>query len=276
MRTDFEDISYEEQAGVAYVTLNRPTKYNAISQTMRTELKEVWAALRRRDAVRCVVLSAAGDKAFCTGIDRDFIAGGPPVGEDGEEQLQGFGSTPFMFDDPVGDVGPKTNDLWKPVIGAVNGMACGGAFYMLGECDFLIAAESATFFDPHVTAGMAAAFEPIQMLNKMPFPEIVRLTLMGSHERMSSGRAHQIGLVSEVVPGEGLREAAQWAAEAIASAPALAVQATLRALWNGLEHSRSQSLAMAYSYIAMGSSNKSLAEGQAAFSSGKRIVPKIR
>ena len=276
MRTDFEDISYEEQAGVAYVTLNRPTKYNAISQTMRTELKEVWAALRRHDAVRCVVLSAAGEKAFCTGIDRDFIAGGPPVGEDGEEQLQGFGSTPFMFDDPVGDVGPKTNDLWKPVIGAVNGMACGGAFYMLGECDFLIAAESATFFDPHVTAGMAAAFEPIQMLNKMPFPEIVRLTLLGSHERMSSARAREIGLVSEVVPGEGLREAAQWAAEAIASAPALAVQATLRALWNGLEHSRSQSLAMAYSYIAMGSSNKSLAEGQAAFSSGKRIVPKIR
>lgn len=144
MRTDFEDITYEEANGVAYVTLNRPTKYNSITQTMRDELKEVWAGLRRHDAVRCVVLSAAGEKAFCTGIDRDFIAGGPPVGEDGEEQLQGFGSTPFMFDDPVGDVGPKTNDLWKPVIGAVNGMACGGAFYMLGECDFLIAAEHST------------------------------------------------------------------------------------------------------------------------------------
>jgi enoyl-CoA hydratase/carnithine racemase len=273
---DFETLAYEERNGVAYVTLNRPAKYNAISQTMRDELKEVWATLRRRDAVKCVVLSGAGDKAFCTGIDRDFIADGPPVGEDGEEQLAGFGSTPFMFDDPVGDVGPKTNDLWKPVIGAINGMACGGAFYMLGECDFLIAAEHATFFDPHVTAGMAAAYEPIQMLNKMPFPEIVRLTLLGSYERMSSNRAREIGLVSEVVPGEGLREASQWAAEAIASAPALAVQATLRALWAGLEHSRSQSLAMAYSYIAMGSSNKALAEGQAAFASGKRIVPKIR
>jgi enoyl-CoA hydratase/carnithine racemase len=276
MRTDFEDITYEETNGVAYVTLNRPAKYNSITQTMRDELKEVWAGLRRHDAVRCVVLSGAGDKAFCTGIDRDFIADGPPVGEDGEEQLQGFGSTPFMFDDPVGDVGPKTNDLWKPVIGAVNGMACGGAFYMLGECDFLIATENATFFDPHVTAGMAASYEPIQMINKMPFPEIARLTLLGSYERMSAGRAREIGLVSEVVPSEGLREAAQWAAEAIASAPALAVQATLRALWAGLEHSRSQSLALAYSYIAMGSSNKSLAEGQAAFASGKRIVPKIR
>jgi enoyl-CoA hydratase/carnithine racemase len=273
---DFEAITYEESGGVAFVTLNRPEKYNAINQPMRNELKEVWAALRRRDAVRCIVLIGAGDKAFCTGIDREFMAAGPPVGEDGEEQLAGFGSTPFMFDDPVGDVGPKTNDLWKPVIGAVNGMACGGAFYMLGECDFLIAAEHATFFDPHVTAGMAASFEPIQMINKMPFPELVRLTLLGSYERMSAGRAREIGLVTEVVPGAELRSAAEWAASAIASAPALAVQATLRALWAGLEHSRSQALALAYSYVAMGTSNKSLAEGQAAFASGTRITPRIR
>ena len=55
-------------------------------------------------------------------------------------------------------------DLWKPVIAAVQGMACGGAFYMLGEVEFIIAADDAVFFDPHVTYGMTAAFEPMQML----------------------------------------------------------------------------------------------------------------
>ena len=81
---------------------------------------------------------------------------------------------PWHFDDPGENIGPKSNDLWKPVIAAVNGMACGGAFYILGEVDFVIAAEHATFFDPHVTFGMTSCFESMHMLQKMPFHEIMR------------------------------------------------------------------------------------------------------
>ena len=91
------------------------------------------------------------------------------------------------------------------MIAAVNGMACGGAFYMLGEVEFVIAAEHATFFDPHVTYGMTAAFEPMHMLQKMPFHEIMRLSLLGNHERLSAKRAYEIGLVSEVVPADELQ-----------------------------------------------------------------------
>ena len=91
-----------------------------------------------------------------------------------------------MYDDPGRDVGPKTRDLWKPVVAAVQGIACGGAFYMLGEVEFIIASDDAVFFDPHVTYGMTAAFEPMQMLSKMPFPEIMRMSLLGAHERMSA------------------------------------------------------------------------------------------
>lgn len=65
-------------------------------------------------------------------------------------------------------------------------MACGGAFYLLGECEFIIASDDAVFFDPHVTYGMTAAFEPVQMLSKMPLQEIMRLSLLGAHERMSA------------------------------------------------------------------------------------------
>lgn len=272
MRTDFDTLLCEEADGVARVTLNRPDVHNAFDSTMQLELKELWTGLRRHDDVRCVVLTGAGEKAFCTGIDRTETMGGEE-----RERNVGSGSTPFMFDDPGDDIGPKTNDLWKPVIAAVNGMACGGAFYMLGEVDFIVAVEDATFFDPHVTYGMTAAFEPIHMLQKMPFHEIMRLSLLGNHERMSAQRAHQVGLVSELASDlDDLREKADWAAAAIASAPPLAVQGTLRAIWMGLEHTREQALREAYAYIGLGTSQDSIAEGQARFAKGERIDWRLR
>ena len=83
-------------------------------------------------------------------------------------------------------------------------MACGGAFYLLGEVEFIIAAEHATFFDPHVTYGMTAVFEPILMSHRMPFGELARMTLLGNHERMTAERACEIGLVSQVASAGGL------------------------------------------------------------------------
>jgi enoyl-CoA hydratase/carnithine racemase len=269
----FDTLLYEEADGVAWVTLNRPEVHNAFNVRMQHELRDLWRGLRRNDDVRCVVLTGAGDKAFCTGIDRAETMGE----QSGDaESIVGSGSTPFMFDDPGDNIGPKSNDLWKPVIAAVNGMACGGAFYMLGEVEFIVAADHATFFDPHVTYGMTAAFEPIHMLQKMPFHEIMRLSLLGNHERLSAERAHQIGLVSEVVPGAELRERVQWAAGAIASAPPLAIEGTVRAIWAGLEHTRSQALSQAYAYIGLGTNQDSIRQGQEMFASGRRIDWRLR
>jgi enoyl-CoA hydratase/carnithine racemase len=155
-------------------------------------------------------------------------------------------------------------------------MACGGAFYMLGEVEFLIAADTATFFDPHTTFGQAAVFEPIVMGQRMPLGEIMRLSLLGSHERLSAGRAHQIGLVSEVVPFAELHAASQWAADVIASQPARAVQGTVRSIWMTREMSSLQAVAMGPLLLEAGNTAEGLAEGQASFASGKRITPRIR
>jgi enoyl-CoA hydratase/carnithine racemase len=239
---------------------------------MQRELRELWAMLRTNDDVRCVVLTGSGDKAFCTGLDR---AGIGSVEEQLPGRLPGY-NTPWDFDDPGKSVCPKSNDLWKPVVAAVNGMACGGAFYILGEVDFIIASEHATFFDPHVTYGMPAAFEPINLLHKMPFQEVMRLSLLGAHERMSAERAHQIGLVSEVVPGAELHERARWAAQAIADQPALAIGGTVRALWAGLELSRRQALDLAFLFTNVGTDPALLAAGQERFTSGKRIDWRLR
>jgi enoyl-CoA hydratase/carnithine racemase len=271
--SQYETLLYEERNGVAWVTLNRPEVLNAFNAQMQTELHEVWRSLRSNDAVRCVVLTGAGDKAFCAGIDRTETI---ERREPSARRVVGRRSTPFHFDDPGRYIGPKSNDLWVPVIAAVNGLACAGAFYLLGEVDFIIAAEHATFFDPHVTYGMTATFEPIHMLQKMPFHEVMRMSLLGAHERLSARRAHEIGLVSEVVPLEELPERARWAAETIASQPALAVQGTVRSLWTGKELSRSQALSVAFALVALGSDQASIAEGQQAFASGRRVEWRLR
>ncbi|HLX87126.1 MAG TPA: enoyl-CoA hydratase/isomerase family protein [Acidimicrobiales bacterium] len=278
--SNYESILCEEVDGVAWVTLNRPDVLNAFNLQMQRELKDLWRGLRHNDDVRCVVLTGAGDKAFCVGVDRTETMGDWESAEDAEGALStemGPGSaTPWHMDDPGDNIGPKTNDLWKPVIAAVNGMACGGAFYMLGEVEFIIAAEHATFFDPHVTFGMTSCFESIHMLQKMPFGEIMRIALLGSSERMTAARAHEIGLVSEVVPAAGLHEAAAWAAGEIAKAPAVAIQGTVRALWMARELSRLQALDAGRILIRLGSDPKSLFEGQQSFASGQRVKPRLR
>ncbi len=273
----WETLAYEEtDEGVAIVTLNRPDVYNAFNRAMQQELHDMWRSLRTHDPVRCIVLTGAGEKAFCTGIDRVEQMGGDSSALDTDDHRIGEAGTPFQFDDPGDMIGPKTADLWKPVIGAVNGMACGGAFYLLGETDFLIAAEHATFFDPHVTYGMCATYEPIHMLSKMPFGEVMRMSIMGNHERLSAERAHQIGMVTDVVPAEDLLTESVRVATIVASAPTVAVQGTVRSIWAGLELGRTQALRQGYSFIGLGTNDESLAEGQAAFSTGKRIEWRLR
>ena len=147
----------------------------------------------------------------------------------------------------------------------------------MGEVDFIIATEQATFFDPHVTYGMAAAFEPLQMSGSMPFGELARLTLLGASERMSAQRAHQIGLVSELAADvDDLREKAGWAARAIADSPPLAVQGSLRALWAGRDMGRGQALALGYAFVGLGNSDEALAQGQERFASGARLDWRLR
>ena len=272
--TSFTTITVEidEAAKVAVVTLDRPEAYNAFSPTMQEELKSTWRAFRSDDRVNAIVLTAAGDTSFCVGIDRNEAEF---TNMAGDSRLYGT-SNNFMYDDPGDDLGPKSCDLWKPVICAVNGMACGGAFYMLAESDIIIAADHATFFDPHVTYGMAAVYEPMKMLQHMPLGEVLRMTLLGNHERMSAATAHRIGLVSEVCPADELMERARWVADAIASQPAVGVQASLRSIWTANDLGTKQALSMGPSLLTTGFDMAGMEEGNAAFSSGRRIDPRIR
>ncbi|MFC9911472.1 enoyl-CoA hydratase/isomerase family protein [Streptomyces sp. NPDC127197] len=231
-------ITADKDTGVAVVTLDRPERLNAIDLAMAGELAAVWREFRYDDAVRAVVLTGAGERAFCTGIDRSTEVPQP--------------NSPYMMDDPLLSVGPKANDLWKPVVAAVEGTACGGAFYLLGETEFIVAGTSASFFDPHTTYGMVSAYESMLMAQRMPYGEAARMALMGSAERIGAQRAYDIGLVSELTPpGEALA-AATACATVLAGYPPEAVQGTVRALWAAREAALAPAFAQAPHLIALG------------------------
>jgi enoyl-CoA hydratase/carnithine racemase len=123
---------------------------------------------------------------------------------------------------------------------------------------------------------MTASFEPIHMAGITPFCEIMRLSLLGNHERLSAQRAHEIGMVSEVVPADQLLDAAAWCAERIAAAPKLAIEGTVRAIWGAREFGSRHAVHLGYAYVSMGTSQDSIAEGQKLFASGERIEWRAR
>ncbi|MFF1448539.1 enoyl-CoA hydratase/isomerase family protein [Streptomyces sp. NPDC058274] len=231
-------VSIDKDSGVAVLTLDRPERLNAIDLATAAELAAAWREFRFDDSVRAVVVTGAGERAFCTGIDRGVDVAQP--------------NSPYMMDDPLLAIGPKANDLWKPLIAAVQGMACGGAFYLLGEAEFVVADETATFFDSHTTYGMVSAYESVHMALRMPYGEAARMALMGTAERVSARRAYEVGLVSELTaPGAAL-EAAVHCATVIASYPPGAVQGTVRALWTAREAARAHAFAQAPHLITLG------------------------
>jgi enoyl-CoA hydratase/carnithine racemase len=231
--------------GVMTVTLNRPQVLNAFNDEMCSEFSRLWAQVRSDEAVKAVVLAAAGDRAFCTGVD---------VGE----RLEG--ESPFLDrvhpweerEDPGRQLSPRRNEVWKPVIAAVHGMCAGGAFYWVADCDIVVCSPEATFFDPHVTYGLVAALEPIALRYRMPFSDVIRMALLGLHERMTAERALAIGLVTEIVERPSLLARAQELATVIAGQPPVAVQGTVKALWQSLDLTRAQSLATALMYTQVG------------------------
>src|SRR5262245_41798154 len=149
----YETILVETASdGVATVTLNRPHVLNAFNETMEREFVQLWDEGKVNDAMRAVVLAAAGERAFCTGVDvSERLDSDSPF----LDQCQPWAE----HEDPGRNLSPRRNEVWKPVIAAVHGMCAGGAFYWIADCDIVLCSPEATFFDPHVTYGLVARSE---------------------------------------------------------------------------------------------------------------------
>ncbi|GAA3718978.1 enoyl-CoA hydratase/isomerase family protein [Gordonia hankookensis] len=223
---------------VLTLTLNRPERLNSFTDTMRTEFRQIWDHAREQDDIHVIVLRAAGDRAFSTGMDTregTFIS-----------------DNVFSRRDPGNDLSPKHNGCWKPLICAVHGMVAGGALYWLNEADIIVASDDAQFFDPHVSYGLVAALEPIGLAHRIPIGEVLRMVLLGLDERMSAQRAREIGFVSEIVARQDLWPRADALARRIAAKPPAAIQGSVRAIWESRDTGRSQALATGMSYTSLG------------------------
>ena len=221
----YDHLLVERHGPVGWLINNRPEQLNAMSAQMRDEFAVAWKELDADPEVRVIVHTGEG-RAFQTGVDVTEIA------TDGQGMQR--------YHDSVADwdlhFTAWHQEVWKPVITAVNGICAGGAFHWIADADIVIAASDAQFFDPHVSVGQVVSVEAIGLMRKMPVEAVMRMAFVGRHERMSAQRAFELGMISQIVdPPEQLRAEAQVLAEKIAKNSPAAMRATKKALWGALE-----------------------------------------
>lgn len=221
----YETLIVERHGHVGWLINNRPDVLNAMNNTMRDEFADAWKELDADPQVRVIVHTGNG-RAFQTGVDV------------GELATDGIGMERYRDSMENFDVHFTAwhQQVWKPVICAVNGICAGGGFHWVADSDIVIAASDAQFFDPHVSVGQVVSIEAIGLLRKMPMEAVMRMAMVGRYERMNAQRAYELGMISQIVdPPERLREAAQELAEKVAKNSPAAMRATKKALWGALE-----------------------------------------
>lgn len=220
----YERLVVARSDGIGWLILNRPDAGNAFDALMLDELEAAWADLDADPDVRVIVNTANG-RAFCTGMDVVQVARDKAAMRKHSRRTR----------DAELRISSWHCGVWKPVIAAVNGVCAGGGLHLVADADIVIAAEGATFVDPHVSVGQAVAYEAITLLRKSPMEAITRMTLCGKGERISALRAYELGIVSEVVAPEELTAAAGRLAAAVAANSPTAMRSTKKALWRSLE-----------------------------------------
>ena len=220
----YETLEVSAEGPVGWLVFDRPEAGNAIDARMFVELEAAWAELEADTSVRAIVNTGNG-RSFQTGLDVGQLANDPSSLRASARQTRDFALRMTAWHCGV----------TKPVIAAVNGTCAGGGLHFVADADIVIAAEDATFLDPHVSVGQVSAFEAIGLLKKIPMESVTRMALMGAHERLSAARARQLGLVSEVVAAGELRDRARTLALMLAEQDPVQLRAVKQALWSALE-----------------------------------------
>ena len=245
------NIMYQKKGAFAYVTVNRPKVLNALNKATWADLRTAFEDARDDAAVRGVILTGAGDKAFIAGADISELA---RVTAFEAEQSSRFGQ----------EVLDLIEDLGKPVIAAVNGFALGGGCETAMACTIRIAAEHAQFGQPEVKLGLVPGGGGTQRL-----PRLVgkgrALQLILSGGMISAQEAYRIGLVNEIVPATDLMTRAEAILKQISANAPIAVKFALEVTNKGLETSQSEGLLLEASYFGLCAATEDKKEGTSAF-----------
>jgi enoyl-CoA hydratase len=242
---------YQKKGAFAYVTVNRPKVLNALNKATWADLRTAFEDARDDAAVRGVILTGAGDKAFIAGADISELA---RVTAFEAEQSSRFGQ----------EILDLIEGLGKPVIAAVNGFALGGGCETAMACTIRIAVENAKFGQPEVKLGLVPGGGGTQRL-----PRLVgkgrALQLILSGGMISAQEAYRIGLVNEIVPATDLITRAEAILKQISANAPIAVKFALEVTNKGLETSQSEGLLLEASYFGLCAATEDKKEGTSAF-----------
>jgi enoyl-CoA hydratase/carnithine racemase len=245
------NVLYEKKDAVAYVTVNRPKVLNALNTPTWKDLRTAFEAARDDVAVRGVVLTGAGDKAFVAGADISELA---HVAAFEAEQASRFGQ----------EVLDLIENLGKPVVAAVNGFALGGGCETAMACTIRIAVDTAKFGQPEVALGLLPGGGGTQRL-----PRLVgkgrALQLILSGEMIDAQEAYRIGLVNEIVPAANLITRAEAILKKIGANAPIAVKLSLEAVNKGLETGQAEGLLLEAAYFGLCAATEDKKEGTSAF-----------
>ena len=173
----YETLRVERSGPVGWLVFDRPDAANAMDARMMTELETAWRELADDPAVRVIVNTGEG-RAFQTGLDVVQLSKDPEALREQSRRTRDFALRLTAWH----------NEVWKPVIAAVNGVCAGGGLHFVADADIVIASETATFLDPHVSIGQVSAYEAIALTKKSPMEAVLRMALMGTRERMTAAR----------------------------------------------------------------------------------------
>ena len=246
-----ENVLYDKKGGVAYVTLNRPKVLNALNTPTWADLRTAFEDARDDAAVRGVILTGAGDKAFIAGADISELARATAIDAERVSRL-GQGVLDLV------------ENLGKPVVAAINGFALGGGCETAMACTIRIAVEHAKFGQPEVKLGLLPGGGGTQRLPRLVGKgRALQLVLSGG--MIGAQEAWRIGLVNEVVPAADLIPRAEAILKEIAANAPIAVKYALDAINKGMETSQSEGFALEASYFGLCAATEDKKEGTSAF-----------
>lgn len=238
---------------VLVATIDRPEHMNALNAGLKEELAAAWSEVKRDRSVRAIVITAAGERSFCTGRDLKELAADGQYGQEPADVSEALRLTPLSC------------GVWVPTIVAVNGVCAAAGLHFIADADVVIASESAWFVDTHVAVGQVTALEPIALAHRVGLGNALRLAVLGRKGRLDATEALRISLVDEVVVAERLQERAIELAEAAASGSPTAIEASKRAIRGSVERPLAEAMQYGWELLLAHRDHPDALEGARAF-----------
>ncbi len=254
----YQSLLFEEKTGIAYVTINRPEKLNALNVQAKKELKEVLETVKNDPNVHVVIITGAGEKSFVAGTDIGELTG---LNSETGKTFAERGQTIFNL----------IENLGKPVIAAVNGYALGGGCELALACHICIASENATFGQPEVNLGIIPGYGGTQRLARLIGKgRAMEMILTG--DQIDAQEALRIGLVNKVVPHSELIKTAESITEKILAKGQIAIRLALKAVNMTQETNLTDGLELEASLFGVCCGSEDFKEGTRAFLEKRKPV----